>query len=39
MYENEQLFEIPVKNEAADINFKPSSLNTKENKKLKIKSL
>ena len=34
MYENEQSFEIPVKNEAADINFKPSSLNTKENKKI-----
>ena len=30
MHENEQLFELPVKNEAADIDFKPSSFNTKK---------
>ena len=30
MHENEQFFELPVKNEAADIDFKPSLFNTKE---------
>ena len=32
MNENEQLFKLPVQNKAADIDFKPSSFTTKEDK-------
>ena len=39
MYENEQLFSLPIQNKGANIDFKSSSFLTKENKKLIIKSL